>query len=55
MTYTVYTKWLAESLMNQGHQVIKTKFNVKRPGFLCWEFEATPTFFLDMKRIVTEK
>lgn len=37
--YTIYTKWLANALINQGFRVIRTEANKKQPELICWIFE----------------
>lgn len=38
---TIYTRWLAEYLVNQGFRVIGLKPNPNHPELCCWAFENT--------------
>lgn len=40
--YTIYSKWLAMALRNQGFKMLRTEANPKRPQFDCWIFQDNP-------------
>ena len=37
--FTIYTKWLAYELRQQGFRIIRTEVNPNHPQFECWVFE----------------
>lgn len=37
--YTIYSKWLAYALRQQGFRIIRTEINPNFPQFDCWVFE----------------
>ena len=36
---TIYTKWLAYKLRQQGFKLLRTEINPNFPQFDCWVFE----------------
>ena len=37
--YTIYSKWLANALRNQGFRLLRSEPNPKRPQYDCWVFQ----------------
>ena len=37
--YTIYAKWLAIKLREEGFRIIRTEVNQKHPQYDCWVFE----------------
>lgn len=37
--YTIYSKWLAYALRQQGFKINRTEINPNFPQFDCWVFE----------------
>ena len=37
--YTIFSKWLAYELRQQGFRIIRTEINPNFPNFNCWVFE----------------
>ena len=52
--FTVYSKWLAYELRQQGFRLIKTDINKNFPQFICWVFENSEDLQIAI-RCLTEK
>lgn len=37
--FTIYTRWLAIKLREQGFRIIRTEVNQRFPQYDCWVFE----------------
>lgn len=37
--FTIYARWLAVKLREEGFRIIRTEVNEKHPQYDCWVFE----------------
>lgn len=51
----IYTRWLAECLVNQGFRVIGLRPNPNHPNFCCWVFENTEALNSALTTITQQK
>jgi len=51
---TVYTLRIKQKLKNFGIEPILEKDNIKKPGYKCWVYEATPAFLSAFNEVVNE-
>lgn len=50
----VYTRWLANKLVQAGHPVVRVEENANKPGFDCWVFADSAEFKKDFANIVNK-
>lgn len=43
----IYTRWLANKLVQAGHPVVRVEENPNKPEFDCWVFAETAEFKKD--------
>ena len=53
--YTIYTKWLAYALRQQGFRIIRTEVNPNHPQFDCWIFENSTDLQLAITCLMKDK
>ena len=51
---TVYTLRVRQQLKDFGIEPILEKDNIKKPGYKCWVYEATPAFLSAFNKVVNE-
>lgn len=51
----VYTRWLANKLVQFGYPVVRVEANPNKPEFDCWVFAETEEFKKDFANIAHSK
>lgn len=51
----IYTRWLANKLVQAGYPVERVEENPNKPEFDCWVFAETAEFKRDFANIVNQK